>query len=196
MGESVIHDLQSSLNNAGHCARGLFLGAEQLRRVEEIGSKESSRIGSVRQRSASVTSSSAMLSRWITSDIGFYGSSALIRCRKCRHTTKSSDVLWYCRPHGLQGLANICDAQTDQTPESLSRPLEEWLLFWSNEITHGRHVDGVTSKFQAAELPAILDRCQHEMVVVGNVRGTGRVVGVRNGDHHDNVSTNGSENYS
>src|SRR2546426_7902120 len=50
------------------------------------------------------------------------------------------------------------------------------LLLRSNEITHRRDVLGIARKCQAPELPATLDRCQHRVMVIGDSRGTGRVV--------------------
>jgi len=46
---------------------------------------------------------------------------------------------------------------------------DEGLLLGADEITHRRDVGGVARKCQAAEGPAILDRCQHRVVVVGHV---------------------------
>src|SRR5712671_4231629 len=62
------------------------------------------------------------------------------------------------------------------------------LLFGPDQIAHWRHVGGVAGKCQAAKIPSVLNRCQHGLMVVGDVRRTGRLIRVRNGDHHDAAS--------
>src|SRR6266404_5684477 len=51
----------------------------------------------------------------------------------------------------------------------------------ADEVVHHRHVDRVAGRAEAAELPAVLDRPQEGVVVVGDGRAACRVVGA--GDH-------------
>src|SRR6266404_1520167 len=52
---------------------------------------------------------------------------------------------------------------------------------FADEVVHHRHVDRVAGRAEAAELPAVLDRPQEGVVVVGDGRAACRVVGA--GDH-------------
>ena len=42
---------------------------------------------------------------------------------------------------------------------------------WADEVAHRLHVGGVAGKGEAAEMPAVLDRCQHRVVVEGHIGG-------------------------
>jgi hypothetical protein len=59
----------------------------------------------------------------------------------------------------------------------------------TNQICHSRDVCSVASEGEATELPPILDCGQHAVVIVGNVRGTGRMIGVGDREHHDASAT-------
>src|SRR5712671_5085942 len=59
------------------------------------------------------------------------------------------------------------------------------LLFGPDQIAHWRHIGGVAGECQAAEIPAILNRCQHGLMIVGDVRRTRRLIRVRNSNHDD-----------
>jgi len=59
----------------------------------------------------------------------------------------------------------------------------------TNQICHSREVCSVASEGEATELPPILDCGQHAVVIVGNVRGTGRMIGVGDREHHDASAT-------
>ena len=41
----------------------------------------------------------------------------------------------------------------------------------ADEVAHRLHVGGVTGKGEAAQMPAVLDRCQHRVVVEGGIGG-------------------------
>src|SRR6266516_333893 len=60
---------------------------------------------------------------------------------------------------------------------------------WADEIAHRLHVGGVAGKGEAAEMPAVLDRCQHRVVVGGDIGGGRRVVRVRDRKCHDVAAT-------
>jgi len=42
---------------------------------------------------------------------------------------------------------------------------------WADEVAHRLHVGGVAGKGEAAEMPAVLDCCQHRVVVEGDIGG-------------------------
>src|ERR1700741_5541911 len=64
------------------------------------------------------------------------------------------------------------------------------LLPRTDQIRHSRDVCSTASEGEATELPPILNRGQHAVVIVGNVRGTARMIGVGDREHHD-ASANG-----
>src|SRR5712691_8445570 len=59
----------------------------------------------------------------------------------------------------------------------------------ADQVAHRRHVGRVAREAQAAQVPAVLDCAQHRVVVVGNVRGTSRVVGMRDFLFDDTATT-------
>lgn len=52
---------------------------------------------------------------------------------------------------------------------------------WANQVAHWCYMGRVTGERQAAEFPAALDGREHGVMVIGHVRGTRRVVRVRDG---------------
>src|SRR5437867_11217330 len=75
-----------------------------------------------------------------------------------------------------------------ETVSSRCRPLTRSCSSWwapgplfADKVVHHRHVDRVAGRAEAAELPAVLDRPQQGVVVVGDGRAACRVAGA--GDH-------------
>src|ERR1700747_677082 len=63
------------------------------------------------------------------------------------------------------------------------------LLPRTDQIRHSRDVCSIASEGEATELPPVLNRGQHAVVIVGNVRGTARMIGVGDREHHDASAT-------
>ena len=57
------------------------------------------------------------------------------------------------------------------------------LLLGTNQIAHRLHIRRVTGEPEAIEVPPVLDRGEHGVVVVSDVRNAGGMVGMRNGQH-------------
>src|SRR2546430_10846517 len=98
----------------------------------------------------------------------------------------------------VRRVARVYPNNTDQPGQSIqdrpgdsvvTLPATDEVLFFlvgpgplfADKVVHHRHVDRVAGRAEAAELPAVLDRPQQGVVVVGDGRAACRVVGA--GDH-------------
>src|SRR2546428_5596836 len=82
---------------------------------------------------------------------------------------------------GLAATVFCCLWMVAGTRQSLAPRLRVGPLL-ADEVVHHRHVDRVAGRAEAAELPAVLDRPQEGVVVVGDGRAACRVGGARDHD--------------